>query len=83
MYTRCIVKQTLLEKECEIEFKKINGDIRKMRCTLKPDLLPKNNSNEENKRKKKENLEILSVYDLDKKEWRSFKISNIISLKEL
>lgn len=81
MFTRCSIKQTLLEKECEIEFKKVNGDVRKMHCTLKSELLPK--IEEKEKRKKTENLEILSVYDLDKKGWRSFKIENIISIKEL
>lgn len=81
MFTRCAIKQTLLEKECEVEFKKINGDIRKMHCTLKPELLPK--VEKENKQKKTKNLEILSVFDLDKKSWRSFKIENIISVKEM
>lgn len=82
MFTRCSIKQTLLEKKCEVEFKKINGDIRKMRCTLNPELLPKKEE-KENKKKKTENLEILSVFDLDKKDWRSFKIKNIISIKEI
>ncbi|MEM4261303.1 MAG: SH3 beta-barrel fold-containing protein, partial [Candidatus Woesearchaeota archaeon] len=81
MFTRCVLKQTLLENVCNIEFKKINGDIRKIKCTLKPDLVKHNEK--ENKRKKIENLDVIAVFDLDKQDWRAFRIENIISIKEI
>jgi uncharacterized protein YdaU (DUF1376 family) len=33
------------------------------------------------KREKKVNLDVMNVWCLDKKEWRSFRIANVISAK--
>lgn len=71
--------------KCEIEFTKVNGERRTMRCTLNEDLIPKpvatdtDNSIDLPKKEKKSNPEVLTVWCLDKKEWRSFRIANLIS----
>ena len=79
MFTRCSLKQTLVERVCEVTFKKTNGDLRTMKCTLNPELLPAFDKKEEPQ--KEENKSVLSVFDLDKKDWRSFKIENVIEFK--
>ena len=73
--------------ECIVEFTKVNGEIRSMPCTLKaefiPDPTPAPNfpDPQDPLKVKKENPEVMSVWCLDKKEWRSFRIANVISAK--
>jgi hypothetical protein len=77
--------------EYVVEFTKINGEVRSMPCTLKESLLPPTTVHVTNtdksidsplpKKEKKVNPDVISVWCLDKKEWRSFRIANIISVK--
>ena len=77
--------------ECVVEFTKVNGEVRSMPCTLNESLIPSapvHVTNTDNpidfpviKKEKKVNPEVLSVWCLDKKEWRSFRIANVISAK--
>jgi hypothetical protein len=71
--------------ECVVEFTKVNGEVRTMPCTLKAELIPPPEPKvlEEGKvpKVKKENPDVMSVWCLDKKEWRSFRIANVISAK--
>lgn len=78
----------LLEHECIVEFTKVNGETRSMPCTLKPDVVPAPVAHETNTdnpidfpKVKKSNPNVLNVWCTDKKEWRSFRISNFISAK--
>jgi len=87
------LRTLLLENECVVEFTKVNGEIRSMSCTLKaefiPDPVPAPNfphfTNTDNPvdfpKVKKENPDVMNVWCLDKKEWRSFRIANVISAK--
>ena len=90
------LRTLLLENECIVEFTKVNGEVRSMPCTLKaeiiPDPIPAPNfphfTNTDNpidfpvvKKEKKQNPDVMSVWCLDKKEWRSFRIANVISAK--
>ena len=77
--------------ECIVEFTKINGEVRTMPCTLNESLIlpaPVHVTNTDNpvdfpapKKEKKQNPDVMSVWCLDKKEWRSFRIANVISAK--
>jgi hypothetical protein len=77
--------------ECVVEFTKVNGEVRTMPCTLNESLIPPppvHVTNTDNpvdfpapKKEKKQNLDVMSVWCLDKKEWRSFRIANVISAK--
>jgi len=85
---RDILQSILRNQPCEITFRKVDGSIRTMPCTLQPNVLPPmpvHESNTDNSidfpKVKKQNPDNLSVWCLDKKEWRSFKIENIISVK--
>jgi hypothetical protein len=90
-YTRQQLSDLLHAGECEVEFTKINGEKRIMPCTLSESLIPPDPVHETNtdnpidfpapKKEKKINPEVLNVWCLDKKEWRSFRIANVISAK--
>tara|TARA_R100001082_G_C4256252_1_gene113610 strand:- start:128 stop:385 length:258 start_codon:yes stop_codon:yes gene_type:complete len=56
-------------------FKKVNGDLREMSCTLSEDVIPPTNSNN-----KKNTQEVLPVWDTNKNAWRSFRLDNIVSI---
>ena len=66
----------------------VNGETRAMPCTLKAEFIPApapHISNTDNPvdfpKVKKENPNVMNVWCLDKKEWRSFRIANVISAK--
>jgi len=90
-YTREQLLEILHTGECVVEFTKVNGEVRTMPCTLSESLIPPPSvhvTNTDNpidfpapKREKKVNLDVMSVWCLDKKEWRSFRIANVISAK--
>jgi hypothetical protein len=83
--TREQLSELLHTGTCVVEFTKVNGEVRLMPCTLKAELIPpapiKVLAEGEVPKVKKENPDVMSVWCLDKKEWRSFRIANVISAK--
>lgn len=80
------LRTLLLENECIVEFTKVNGEVRAMPCTLNPKIVPpapepKPLAEGEVPKVKKENPNVMNVWCTDKKEWRSFRIANLISAK--
>ena len=69
----------LKTNEVDLTFTKKDGTIREMKCSLKEDLLPVYEKKTDKAKAKSE--ETLSVFDLKKKEWRSFRFDSITSLK--
>jgi hypothetical protein len=49
-----------------------------MKCTLKEDLVV--HYEKKTDRKKEANTEIVPVFDLEKNEWRSFKVDSVLSI---
>jgi len=81
-HTREQLTELLHTGECVVEFTKVNGELRTMPCTLKADLIPPTPVVEGKVvKEKKPNLDVISVWCLDKKEWRSFRLANVISAK--
>ena len=74
---RNILLEALKNHKCTVTFTKVNGETRVMPCTLKEDLVPK----VEPKGTKKPNEAVVSVWCLDKKEWRSFRVDNVVDLQ--
>ena len=74
---RNILLEALTKHECTVTFTKVNAETRIMPCTLKEDLVPKI----ESKGIKKPNESVVSVWCLDKKEWRSFRVDNVVDLQ--
>lgn len=68
--------QTLKWNVATITFTKRDGTERVMRCTLKEEFLPRRDP-EETTAERDINLDTLSVWDLDKGAWRSFRIDSI------
>lgn len=60
-----------------VTFKKKDGTIRKMRCTRNPSLIPEEFHP---KNESVESASALRVFDLDKNEWRSFVLENVMSV---
>jgi hypothetical protein len=74
---RELLIEALTKHECTVTFTKVNGETRVMPCTLKEDIVPK----VESKGTKKPNESVVSVWCLDKKEWRSFRLDNVVDLQ--
>ena len=74
---RNILLEALTKHECTVTFTKVNGETRVMPCTLKEDVIPK----QEPKGTKKPNESVVSVWCLDKQEWRSFRVDNVVDLE--
>lgn len=67
------IKNCLQNTVAKVEFTKLNGEHRVMLCTLMDEHLPKIESTSI---KPKSNTH-LSVWDLEKKGWRSFRIDKV------
>ena len=77
------LKKLLHEKTMSVLFTKKDGTQRAMLCTLNPDYLPVVDKQEgdEVKKERKESDTSIRVWDLEKKDWRSFRIDSIDSYK--
>lgn len=69
----------------EVTFTKVNGEVRTMPCTLNEALLPvveqiTPTADTPPPRVKKHNPAVMSVFCTDKREWRSFRVDNVISI---
>jgi hypothetical protein len=62
-----------------VTFNKKDGSERVMTCSLQPELLPPATVNESTTTKK-ENTNIISVYDLTAQGWRSFIVKNVTNV---
>lgn len=74
-YMRDILKSQIVT----VTFTKKDGTERVMKCTLRPDLLPIVEINEE-KKVKKINDDIVAVFDLEANGWRSFNIKSVTKI---
>jgi WYL_2, Sm-like SH3 beta-barrel fold len=75
------LKKLLHEHTVSVLFTKKDGTKRAMLCTLNPDLLPvvDKQESDEVKKERKVSDTSLRVWDLEKKDWRSFRIDSIVS----
>ena len=60
----------------EVTFTKVDGTERIMNCTLQEHMIPETSENNQ-----KKNDEVLPVWDLDRINWRSFRIDSITNIK--
>jgi hypothetical protein len=67
----------------QVKFKKVNGDLRNMLCTLREDLIPAAVEGTTVKRQHDTNNEVVAVYDLDANGWRSFRIDSVIEMAQV
>ena len=74
------ISHMLHSYSCEVTFTKVDGTVRTMPCTLQESLLPPRNPAKLTEAKAP-NYTNLSVWCNDKKEWRSFRVANVTSVK--
>lgn len=74
--TRDEMIDTLRENVCRVIFTKINGEERDMMCTLDTNTIP-----EEKRPKtgKEYSDSVIRAFDVNKQEFRSFKVENVVS----
>jgi hypothetical protein len=77
------IKSLLYKHDCEVTFTKVNGETRSMPCTLRPEELPPQKINEDDTSLKVHKSTVVSVFCLDKKEWRSFRTANVTQIRVL
>lgn len=70
------LKGMLAVSEGIVTFTKSDGTERVMKCTLNPEQLPKVEI-KEGAKPRKESTTSMRVFDLEKKEWRSFTIKKV------
>jgi hypothetical protein len=66
-----------------VTFLKKDGSERKLLCTLLPSELPAQTDLEEAVQKKTPNPEVLAVWDLENKGWRSFRYDSVLGFSVL
>lgn len=67
---------------CQVTFTKVNGEQRIMPCTLRSEILPPKALSEHHQTRLY-NPEVISVFCVDKLEWRSFRVMNVTDIKIL
>jgi len=82
-FERKEVVEVLEKYTALVKFKKLNGDMRSMECTLVKDMIPPATKEDTMSQKKVRNLneEVLAVWDVEKEGWRSFRLENIVSIE--
>ena len=76
------LRHLLHEHDCEITITKVDGTVRTMPCTLREAAMPQRDV-EKFHQTRVYKPETLSVFCLDKNEWRSFRVANVTEVKVL
>lgn len=77
------LKEILERDVVTVVFEKVDGTLREMKCTLLTEYLPVENKQllTENVTVRKEPEGVLSVWDIDSKGWRSFRLDSIKEIR--
>ena len=76
------IRDLLAHGVSEVTFTKLNGELRTMPCTLDSTLLPPQPLKEFHETRLYK-PETLSVWCVDKSEWRSFRVANVTRIVQL
>ena len=75
---RANLVKNLKQNVVKVNFTKVNGEERTMNCTLHESVLPVATMSQ---KERKENKEVLAVWDIDKNAWRSFRLDSVNETK--
>lgn len=75
------LKDQLRSGVTTITFTKVDGSERVMKATLDRSLLPEQMDVEEYISEKRQNEDVLAVWDVEKEGWRSFRLENVIRVE--
>ena len=78
MFTKEKIMEFLKANVAEVRFTKSDGTERLMKCTLKEDLVVAYSKKTD--RTKEANNDIVPVFDVEKNEWRSFRVDSVQSI---
>lgn len=80
MYTKNELVSLLQKNVATVTFTKLDGSTRVMKCTLMPRYLPQSAGTEVKKEQpgKALNENIIATWDLDKKDWRAFRVNSVV-----
>ena len=80
--TKTDLQNLLSQNVLIVDFTKLNGDKRVMTCTLREDMKPRASKDDTMSQKKVRELneEVVSVWDVNAKGWRSFRYARINSV---
>ena len=85
-YTKKEIFESIRKDICTVSFKKVNGEIRHMDCTLMESEMPfeviKRLSKTSDKPKKATNDKVMAVWDVKAAGWRSFRIDSVFKVKK-
>ena len=73
---RTTLIKNLQKRAMRITFTKVNGEERIMDCSLQEHIIP-----ETSESNRKQNKEILPVFDINKGEWRSFRLDSVTNIE--
>ena len=76
MLNRETMLENLRKNACRVTFMKKNGDTREMVCTLEMRNIP-DYKRPVSESSVKENPEVIRVFDMEKYEWRSFRVDSV------
>jgi hypothetical protein len=76
------IQDLLWSHQCEVTFTKVDGTTRTMPCTLMASALPARDAAKLHETRVY-NPNNLSVWCLDKSEWRSFRVANVTHVRVL
>jgi len=74
------VVKLLQSNRMDVVFRKTDGTMRKMHCTLMEDYLPEKS---EETRSHTPNDEVVSVWDLEKQDWRAFRLDAVSEIRSV
>jgi hypothetical protein len=77
------IRHLLERHDCEVTFVKVDGSLRTMPCTLREAAMPARVVTEEYQTTRLYKPETLSVWCLDRSEWRAFKVANVKGIRVL
>jgi hypothetical protein len=82
MLSKTELKNHLSKCIAKITFNKTDGFLREMYCTLMSDYMPAPEPLDESpKIPRKENDNVLAVWDIDNNGWRSFRLDSIVNIE--
>jgi hypothetical protein len=65
-----------------VTFTKANGEVRRMLCTLKEGMLPTITEVTVDRREyNQHSLEAIAVWDLEKNDWRAFRVDSVLEVE--
>lgn len=78
--TRDEMIEMLRTNLCDVSFTKVNGEIRNMKCTLIENHIPESQKPSLTSKNVEYSKEVIRVFDIEKQEWRSFKVNSVNSI---